>query len=312
MGNTLTCGLLGAPEQINANKGSKRSEAAKAQFKASGTSAANVHMLAVALDYAGYPALDVGGMGELTGCVDANNMIDLAKFCGCRDIVFISDNKKYSSKWPYKQTIEKEWQAMANRCRPGDYFVFFYAGHGNQSEDSDGDEADGWDEELCLALPDGTYVGFKDDRIAELLALIPDGVKIIVISDCCHSGTICDLDSADLGTKEILHMAAVCDDQEANDTGAGGVFTAGLLEAVETLVEEGAKSGKDELPLAAEVYNGTVARFGNLYQEGSHDQRQTFQYSKSDAAHFEDFVWPFWPGATSGWEIDTPLEYNYF
>merc|ERR1711964_488313 len=140
------------------------------------------------------------------------------------------------------------------------------------------------------------------------MELIPDGVKVLVISDCCHSGTICDLDAKNIADKKILHFAAVCDDQEANDTGAGGVFTSGILESVETLVENAAKSGTDVHPMAGEVYNETVRRFGELYQSGAQEDNQTFQYAISAGANFDEFVWPFWPGANSGWEIDTPLE----
>merc|ERR1711964_557234 len=95
---------------------------------------------------------------------------------------------------------------------------------------------------------------------------------------------------------------------EANDTGAGGVFTSGILESVETLVENAAKSGTDVHPMAGEVYNETVRRFGELYQSGAQEDNQTFQYAISAGANFDEFVWPFWPGANSGWEIDTPLE----
>ncbi|MCK5168568.1 MAG: caspase family protein, partial [Bacteroidales bacterium] len=51
--------------------------------------------------------------------------------------------------------------------------------------DMNSDENDGMDETWCLF--DGQLV---DDEIANLWSLFPQNVRILVISDSCHSGTI--------------------------------------------------------------------------------------------------------------------------
>jgi len=67
----------------------------------------------------------------------------------------------------------------------GDIFVVTYSGHGSQRQDFNGDEPDKKDETWCLY--DGEMV---DDERAELWTLFNPGVRIVVISDSCHSGTV--------------------------------------------------------------------------------------------------------------------------
>ncbi|OQX12578.1 MAG: hypothetical protein BWK80_43595 [Desulfobacteraceae bacterium IS3] len=73
---------------------------------------------------------------------------------------------------------------------------FFFAGHGSQTDDLDGDENDGKDE-VILPLEAGLE-GQKlrrerliiDDEIREWFEKL-DGKKLIAVFDSCHSGTVC-------------------------------------------------------------------------------------------------------------------------
>jgi uncharacterized caspase-like protein len=78
---------------------------------------------------------------------------------------------------------------LAERARPDDTALFYFAGHGGQLLDDDRDEADGLDE--CLwawdsALLDITLV--RDDDLNRWLAAVPASRPVVVL-DCCHSGT---------------------------------------------------------------------------------------------------------------------------
>ncbi|MGI6337901.1 MAG: caspase family protein [Bacteroidales bacterium] len=64
----------------------------------------------------------------------------------------------------------------------GDIIIIHYSGHGSFGLDPKKTEADGYSE--CLYLYDGP---FWDREFVEILNLIPDGVKVIVILDCCFS-----------------------------------------------------------------------------------------------------------------------------
>lgn len=85
-----------------------------------------------------------------------------------------------------------ELRALIANSRAGDSLVFQYAGHGTQVEDLDGDEAvgdtPGLDEAICpIDFADGHFL--IDDDIAEQVALLPVGVHLSFLLDCCHSGT---------------------------------------------------------------------------------------------------------------------------
>lgn len=76
----------------------------------------------------------------------------------------------------------------------GDIFLMTYAGHGGQVPDTNGDEladalggkpGDGKDETWCLF--DRMLV---DDELYALLGGFRQGVRVIVLSDSCHSGTV--------------------------------------------------------------------------------------------------------------------------
>ncbi|MBI4544572.1 MAG: caspase family protein, partial [Gemmatimonadetes bacterium] len=75
-------------------------------------------------------------------------------------------------------------------ARPGDLVVFFFAGHGSQKWDTNGDEADGLDETICPAdvLRRNADRDIADDELNIWLNDMPTD-NIVVILDSCHSGT---------------------------------------------------------------------------------------------------------------------------
>lgn len=78
---------------------------------------------------------------------------------------------------------------MMAAARPGDLVVVQYSGHGSFVPDEDGDEPDGTDE--CLCPYDVRAKGpITDDELFELYSARPAGVRVLMISDSCHSGTV--------------------------------------------------------------------------------------------------------------------------
>jgi hypothetical protein len=63
-----------------------------------------------------------------------------------------------------------------------DVLFIFYSGHGNRVEDTNGDEADGYDEVLCFY-----DVDIRDDTFALLLESLPMR-RIAIMMDACYSG----------------------------------------------------------------------------------------------------------------------------
>lgn len=74
--------------------------------------------------------------------------------------------------------------AAAARLGPGDIFFLSYAGHGSQLFDGTDDEPDSLDETLCLF--DRMLL---DDELHGLLLGFDAGVRVLVITDSCHSAT---------------------------------------------------------------------------------------------------------------------------
>merc|ERR1719326_1920086 len=85
---------------------------------------------------------------------------------------------------------------VGSRCRIDDFFLYYYAGHGCQIQDLDGDEDDEKDECLVLASSSGQSYQTEpmlDDEFGELVChSIPRGVRLLIITDCPHSASICD------------------------------------------------------------------------------------------------------------------------
>ena len=76
-------------------------------------------------------------------------------------------------------------RAAAKRLKSGDLFFLSYSGHGGQVDDVSGEEDDKLDETWCLF--DGQLI---DDELYLELGRFAKGVRVLVLSDSCHSGTV--------------------------------------------------------------------------------------------------------------------------
>ena len=130
-----------------------------------------------------------GTDGKLAGCHnDARDMEAMAKGLGYDPRPKLLDDKATVAR------VKKEINAAAADLRPGDIFLMTYAGHGGQVPDTNGDEladalggaaGDGRDETWCLYDRMLT-----DDELYALLGGFMQGVRVVVVSDSCHSGTV--------------------------------------------------------------------------------------------------------------------------
>jgi len=191
-----------------------------------------IKILIIALDYKYNPQY------ELTCIHDAKSIFNMAQRAGVGDITFVHDRDVGGPTFPTRSTVLREMRKVAGRCAPGDWFVFFWAGHGVNVADTNGDEGCGFDQ--AFVTPDITgymdeqTVLLDDDFAKALDTFVPQGVRILAICDCCHSGTICDIDSFQYH-HEIYQISAAQDDQEAADTGKGGVLSTSLRRSVREL-----------------------------------------------------------------------------
>jgi hypothetical protein len=84
-----------------------------------------------------------------------------------------------------REAVKSVIKLASEQLNNGDTFLLTYSGHGGFVPDVNGDEQDNLDETWCLY--DGQLI---DDELYELWSYFKEGVKIFVISDSCHSGTV--------------------------------------------------------------------------------------------------------------------------
>ena len=120
-----------------------------------------------------------GWTGPLAACeFDANDMAAIARLKGMKPTVLLT--KKAT-----RAALLAGMRAAAKTLKSGDLFFLTYSGHGGQVRDSNRDEPDRKDETWCLY--DGQLI---DDELYFELSRFAVGVRILVLSDSCHSGTV--------------------------------------------------------------------------------------------------------------------------
>ena len=135
-----------------------------------------------------------GTDGALAGCLnDARDMEAMAGSLGYDRRPSLLDEQATVT------AVKAAINAAAADLDSGDIFLMTYSGHGGQVPDTNGDEVsdslgggvgDRKDETWCLFDRMLT-----DDELYALLGGFRQGVRVIVLSDSCHSGTVTrDLD----------------------------------------------------------------------------------------------------------------------
>jgi hypothetical protein len=146
-----------------------------------------------------------GWSGDLNACeADAEDMAAIAKGKGFKVKTLLTARAT-------RTNVINEIRKAAKALKSGDFFMLSYSGHGGQLPDLNNDEPDGYDETWCLY--DGEHV---DDELYKLLSEFADGVRILVFSDSCHSGSVIKqayyrgtimARSADVNTTEVRYRA---------------------------------------------------------------------------------------------------------
>jgi hypothetical protein len=120
-----------------------------------------------------------GWTGPLAACeFDAHDMAVISKSQGMKSTLLIT---KKATRASVLTAIRKAAKSLA----AGDLFFMSFSGHGGQVPDVSGEEPDKLDETWCLF--DGQLI---DDELYYELSRFKAGVRILVLSDSCHSGTV--------------------------------------------------------------------------------------------------------------------------
>lgn len=140
-----------------------------------GTKGISLHLGLNAVDPAHYQGWD----GALGGCEpDARDMKAIADDQGFASTLILTADATSGR-------LLSELRAAAAALTAGDILMLTYSGHGGQVPNTNGDdESDQLDETWCLY--DRELV---DDELFSAFARFTPGVRILVFSDSCHSGT---------------------------------------------------------------------------------------------------------------------------
>jgi hypothetical protein len=128
-----------------------------------------------AVDPAGYD----GWEGRLGACEqDADDMLAIARAQGY-------DTRILKRSQATSAAVLAALADAARSVQPGEHFFLSYSGHGGQVPDTNGDEPDHFDETWCLY--DRMLL---DDELYALFGRFAAGVRIFMLSDSCHSGSV--------------------------------------------------------------------------------------------------------------------------
>lgn len=146
-----------------------------------------------------------GWDGELNACEnDARDMAELAKSLDYRNRTMLLTPDATS------QNVTAALKKAAKELKSGDILFLTYSGHGGQVPDLNGDEKDRQDETWVLF--DRQLV---DDELYELYGAFEDGVRIVVLSDSCHSGSVAEQVTGMLAPEELESAFGTREPKEA-------------------------------------------------------------------------------------------------
>jgi hypothetical protein len=168
--------------------------------------------------------------GQLNAC--ENDCADMQRIAARQGF----ETHSLKSAQATRAAVTNAIRGAAGELQGGDFFLLTYSGHGGTIPDVDGDEEDQVDETWCLF--DGQLL---DDELNILWSEFEAGVRLLVVSDSCHSGTMLrDLNFADLQRrlpdprpeiKATVRLLSGCQEDELSWEGSGnGRFTEALKE----------------------------------------------------------------------------------
>lgn len=149
-----------------------------------------------------------GQQGELSGC--HNDVKNIKKYLISqqgfkeKDMLILMDDGRHNQ--PTRKNILDAFDRIVQYSKAGDVVFIHYSGHGGRVRDTSGDEADGYDETLIPLDFKRAGQIIDDDLYERLVKKMPAGVTVVVLMDCCHSGTALDLPYEINATQSKMHL----------------------------------------------------------------------------------------------------------
>lgn len=212
---------------------------------------------------------------DLSGCVnDANDWTQTLQGRGFTVATLLDAQAT-------KAAMVQAMTRLIGAAVSGDSLVITFSGHGTYQPDHDGDEVDGLDEGLCPYDVQTNGAALVDDEIRVIFAARKAGVRIVLISDSCHSGTITRAapsePEADAPHPRFMPMGNWLPEAQLPRTRAGNLmahiavapgqvsaFSGALLKQQGDLLLSGCKEGPNNYSYDARIngrYNGAFTYY---------------------------------------------------
>ncbi|WZZ69511.1 hypothetical protein YC2023_080881 [Brassica napus] len=198
-----------------------------------------------------------GTKAELRGCVN-----DVRRMYKClverygfaeEDITVLIDTDDSYTK-PTGKNIRKALADLVGSADSGDVLVVHYSGHGTRLPAETGEDDDtGYDECIVpcdMNLITGEFLSFvidddDDDDFRDLVDRVPQGCRMTIISDSCHSGGLID------EAKEQIGESHKKDDEEEEEEESSSRF--GFRKFLRSKVESAIRGNKKDEDEADEI-----------------------------------------------------------
>lgn len=160
----------------------------------------NVRALLIGINY-------YGTSSELAGCVNDVRQ-ELATFQKTKfpvdEMAILVDEDGFPNvtAMPTRANIIKYMAWLVKGAKAGDVLFMHYSGHGTQTKSQDQYEEN--DQVICPCDYSKAGCIVDNDLFAILADGLPAGVRLTVLFDCCHSGSMLDLPYTFFGGSDVL------------------------------------------------------------------------------------------------------------
>ncbi|KAI3414923.1 uncharacterized protein J3R85_015726 [Psidium guajava] len=171
----------------------------------------------------------LGTKAELKGCInDVNRMYRclVERYGFSQDDINVLIDSNDSHLQPTGKNIRRALSDLLRSAEPGDFLFVHYSGHGTRLPAETGEEDDtGYDE--CIVPCDMNLI--TDDDFRDFVDQVPDGCRLTIVSDSCHSGGLIEQAKEQIGESTRS--------QEHGSSGSGFGFTTFLKQTVQDQFE---------------------------------------------------------------------------
>lgn len=170
-----------------------------------------------------------GTKAELKGCInDVNRMYNslVNRFGFSQDDITVLIDTDPDGVQPTGKNIRCALLNLIRSAQPGDILFVHYSGHGTRLPAETGEDDDtGYDE--CIVPTDMNLI--TDDDFRSFVDKVPEGCRITIVSDSCHSGGLIDEAKEQIGESTRL--------QQEQESGSGFGFKSFLHQTVQGAIE---------------------------------------------------------------------------